>query len=111
MESSILLPLIRCVSSPEVVAVTLYDAFVQILTEGRLKEVPEWFPGARLNYAENVLRHNTDAIACTSARETGQIAHYSFRQLRNMVQELAAALRVNGLQVGDRVAGECLYIT
>ena len=71
-----------------------------------MKEVPVWFPGARLNYAENLLRFNNDNIAVTSARETGQIAHYSFRQLRNMVQALAAAMRVNGIQVGDRVAGE-----
>ncbi len=65
-----------------------------------------WFPGARLNYAENLLRFNNDSIAITSARETGQIAHYTFKQLRSMVQTLAAAMRVNGLQVGDRVAGE-----
>lgn len=71
-----------------------------------MKEVPIWFPGARLNYAENLLRFNNDSTAVTSARETGQIAHYSFKQLRSMVQTLAAAMRVNGLQVGDRVAGE-----
>ena len=71
-----------------------------------MKEVPIWFPGARLNYAENVLRHNTDAIAITAARATGQIAHYTFRDIRRRVEKLAAAMRVNGLQVGDRVAGE-----
>ncbi|KAF7793992.1 hypothetical protein EIP86_005118 [Pleurotus ostreatoroseus] len=78
----------------------------KILAEGRMKEVPVWFPGARLNYAENILRFNNDNIAVTSARETGQIAHYSFKQLRSMVQTLAAAMRINGLQAGDRVAGE-----
>ena len=70
-----------------------------------MKEVPIWFPGARLNYAENVLRHNTDAIACTSIRETGRILNYTFRQLRSMVREMAAAMRANGLEMGDRVAG------
>ncbi|EKM50935.1 uncharacterized protein PHACADRAFT_151363 [Phanerochaete carnosa HHB-10118-sp] len=75
-----------------------------IVTEGRLPELRTWFPGARLNYAENVLRFNGDAIAVTAARETGQVAHYSFRELRRMVGGLAAAMRASGLQVGDRVA-------
>ena len=67
--------------------------------------MPLWFPGARLNYSENLLRHDGDAIAVTAARETGQIVHYSFRRLREMVRDMAAAMRVNGLQKGDRVAG------
>lgn len=69
-----------------------------------MPETRTWFPGARLNYAENLLRFNGDNIAVTSARETGDVVHYSFRQLREMVRKLAAALRVNGLQCGDRVA-------
>ncbi|TCD70349.1 hypothetical protein EIP91_003701 [Steccherinum ochraceum] len=76
----------------------------KIITEGRFKEIPTWFPGARLNYAENLLCHDGDAIAVTAARESGEITHYSFRQLRNMVRDMAAAMRVNGLQTGDRVA-------
>ncbi|PSR79238.1 hypothetical protein PHLCEN_2v7096 [Hermanssonia centrifuga] len=69
-----------------------------------MSEVPIWFPGARLNYAENILRHNGDAIAVTSVREMGAIENYTFRQLRSMVRQLAAAMRANGLQLGDRVA-------
>ena len=71
-----------------------------------MPETRTWFPGARLNYAENLLRYNDDKIAVTSMRESGYVAHYSFRQVRDMVRDLAAALRVNGLQTGDRVAGE-----
>ncbi|KDQ57431.1 hypothetical protein JAAARDRAFT_35147 [Jaapia argillacea MUCL 33604] len=76
----------------------------KIVVEGRMKEVPTWFPGARLNYAENLLYRNDDAVAVTCSRETGIIAHYTFRQLRDMVKDVAAALKVNGLEVGDRVA-------
>lgn len=65
-----------------------------------------WFPEARLNYAENLLQRNDDGIACTAGGESGVVTHYSFRQLRTMVAELASALRVNGLEKGDRVAGE-----
>ena len=70
-----------------------------------MKEVPIWFPGALWNYAENILRYDGDRIACTCAKETGEVVHYSFRQLRTMVRDVAAAMRAHGLQVGDRVAG------
>ncbi|KAJ3555557.1 hypothetical protein NM688_g2508 [Phlebia brevispora] len=76
----------------------------KIIAEGRMKESPVWFPGSLWNYAENLLRHNSDAIACTSVRETGEITNYTFRQLRSMVKDLAAAMRADGLKVGDRVA-------
>lgn len=32
-----------------------------------IAEIPEWFQGSRLNYAENLLRHNNDQIAIYSA--------------------------------------------
>lgn len=70
-----------------------------------MMETPTWFPGAKLNFAENLLSHQHDAIAYTSIRETGLITHYTFREVRALVKEMAAALRVNGLQRGDRVAG------
>ena len=76
-----------------------------MIAGGRIKEIPNWFPGARLNFAENLLLRQHDAIAYTSIKENGTITHYTFRELRTMVQEMAAALRVNGLHIGDRVAG------
>ncbi|KAG5728825.1 hypothetical protein E4T56_gene4266, partial [Termitomyces sp. T112] len=78
----------------------------QIIVPGKLPEIPEWFPGSRLNYAENLLWHNNDRIACTASGESGKVTDYTFRELRELVKNMAAALRVNGLQVGDRVAGE-----
>ena len=69
-----------------------------------MPEVRTWFPGARLNYAENVLRFSGDNIAVTSVREFGSVKQYTFREVREMVRQLASALRVNGLQKGDRVA-------
>ncbi|KAI0935188.1 hypothetical protein AcW1_008828 [Taiwanofungus camphoratus] len=76
----------------------------EILKEGPTKELPIWFPGARLNYAENLLQHNDDTIACISARETGQVSYYTFRQLRQMAREMAASMKVNGVLPGDRIA-------
>lgn len=77
---------------------------------GKLPEIPVWFPEARLNYAENLLYRRDDATALTEARETGIITHVTFRELNERVRAMTAALRVNGLQVGDRVAGERNYL-
>ncbi|KAF9452755.1 acetoacetyl-CoA synthetase [Macrolepiota fuliginosa MF-IS2] len=76
----------------------------RVTVPGRFKEIPTWFPGALLNYAENLLWRKDDAVAITAARETGPIEHYTYRQLRGMVRQMASALRISGLQVGDRVA-------
>lgn len=81
------------------------DTPFKVITIGRIKEIPTWFPGAKLNFAENLLLRQHDAIAYTSIRETGSITHYTFRETRRLVEEMAAALRVNGLRIGDRVAG------
>ena len=36
-----------------------------------IADVPEWFPGSRLNYAENLLRFQDDAVAIYGASEYG----------------------------------------
>ncbi len=82
----------------------------QVITGGRMKEIPTWFPGAKLNIAENLLLRRHDAIAYTSIRETGSITHYTFREVNGMVEEMAAALRISGLRIGDRVAGMTLNV-
>lgn len=78
---------------------------------GKLPEVPIWFPDTRLNYAENVLQHQHDGIAINESTEAGPVANISFRELRERVRITAAALRANGLKIGDRVAGEIPSLT
>ena len=77
----------------------------RILEQGSIPEIPVWFPTARLNYAENLLSRKDDGIALTEATEDGRIVNVSFRELNERVRSMAAALRVAGLKVGDRVAG------
>ena len=64
-----------------------------------------WFPQARLNFAENLLRHRDDKPAIIFKSETGQAAHYSFSELYSNVAKTAAAMRASGVVSGDRVAG------
>jgi acetoacetyl-CoA synthetase len=75
-----------------------------IISPGNLPHRPLWFPAARLNYAENLLHRRDDAIAVTSADELGRVSHTSFRQLRMLVGEMAAALKGSGVTAGDRIA-------
>jgi acetoacetyl-CoA synthetase len=64
-----------------------------------------WFPEARLNFAENLLRRGDDGTALIGLLENGTRRTLSWRALRQEVAALAAALRAAGVAPGDRVAG------
>src|SRR5271169_4007181 len=64
----------------------------------------EWFPGARLNYAEHVLRKEragTDALLFVS--ETTPLTGVSWEAFAGQVRILATRLRELGVLPGDRV--------
>ena len=64
----------------------------------------EWFPGARLNYAENVLRRQRDGgIALLHASESRPLEALSWPELGRQVRIVATRLRALGVQPGDRV--------
>ena len=64
-----------------------------------------WFPGARLNFAENLLRYQDDRIALVSVLETGERRTLSYRQLAAAAMAFRAELAALGVEPGDRVAG------
>src|SRR6185437_979383 len=65
----------------------------------------EWFSGARLNYAENVLRREPGAgIALLHAGEDRPLEAMTWPQLGGQVRILATRLRALGVRPGDRVA-------
>jgi len=65
----------------------------------------KWFPGARLNFAENLLRHMDDSVALVSRTEEGRLSQTTYSDLYQKVGNLANALRKMGVLPGDRVAG------
>lgn len=72
---------------------------------------PNWFPEARLNYAENILAPGLamkpDAIAITAvSEEVDQSTELTFRDLEYKVAQWAETLRSLGVGIGDRVASE-----
>ncbi len=64
-----------------------------------------FFPGARLNFAENLLRRTDDGPALMFNGESRVHRTVSARELRRDVGRFADALRRAGIQAGDRVAG------
>jgi acetoacetyl-CoA synthetase len=66
---------------------------------------PRWFRGARLNFAENLLRFGDQRDAIVFWNELGRQRRLSFAELRAEVAHYAAALRGAGVAPGDRVAG------
>ncbi|XP_078410229.1 acetoacetyl-CoA synthetase [Cetorhinus maximus] len=72
-----------------------------------IADVPEWFKGSRLNYAENLLKHkDDDKVALYSASEgKDEIVKVTFGELKRDVALYAAALRKMGVKIGDRVVG------
>ena len=69
----------------------------------------EWFPGAKVNYAREVLRHADEAHAAgmpaiISEDELGQVREMSWPELKRQVASAALTLRELGVQRGDRVA-------
>lgn len=65
----------------------------------------QWFPGAELNFAENLLRFDDDQLALVAWNEEGRGRSLTYRQLRLEVGALASALEREGIQPGDRVGG------
>ncbi|XP_033828943.1 acetoacetyl-CoA synthetase [Periophthalmus magnuspinnatus] len=82
-----------------------YDEVVD--TSKKISDVPEWFRGARLNYAENLLKHaDQDKVALYATTEKNEeIVKVTFGELRRDVAVFAAAMRKMGIQTGDRVVG------
>ena len=64
-----------------------------------------WFPDARLNFAENLLRYRDDSPALVFWNEAGRQSEHSYAELYTEVSRLQQALRRQGVGPGDRAAG------
>lgn len=72
---------------------------------------PDFFSGARLNFAENLLFpagvdvKPSDVAVITATERPGDVVETSWAELREAVRRCAGALRAAGLRQGDVVAG------
>ena len=70
----------------------------------------QWFPHAKLNYAENLLRNwrtraAADAIIFHCEGDPNQRQHLSWQQLYRQTSQVASFLHKHGVKKGDVVAG------
>ena len=80
--------------------------FDEIVDDPKKMPGAKWFGGAKLNFAENLLRYRDDQTAIIFR---GEMMHESRRltyaELYREVARLAEALRATGVEAGDRVVG------
>ena len=79
-------------------------AYKRILNK-RIMPGADWFEGAELNFAENMLRFRDDHIAIISSREDKPDVVLTYNELYNLVAAFSVGLRKLGVKRGDRVAG------
>ena len=65
----------------------------------------KWFDGARLNFAENLLRYRDDRVALIFKGEGQPATRMTYAELYEEVARVARALKGCGVAAGDRVVG------
>ena len=75
-----------------------------VILDGDRMPGARWFPEARLNFSENLLRRRDDADAIVFWGEDRVRRRLSHRHLYDQVARVARALRTSGVKAGDRVA-------
>ena len=81
------------------------EPFHRVLSDAAQFPGASWFEGARLNFAENLLRVRSNKVALISRLENGQRSTTTYLELYQQVAQCAAAMRAMGVVCGDRVAG------
>jgi acetoacetyl-CoA synthetase len=79
------------------------DRGTGVLADGHLMPGSRFFPGARLNYAENLLGRDGDGEALVFRGENGDSRRMSWRELKAAVGAMQRALTAAGIGVGDRI--------
>jgi acetoacetyl-CoA synthetase len=76
-----------------------------VLVDAERMPGARWFPQARLNFAENLLRRRGTADALVFWGEDKVKRRLSYRELYDQVSRVVQALRAHGVTRGDRVVG------
>ena len=80
--------------------------YTRIVDNFEQMQETKWFPDAKLNFAENLLRYRDDRYAFVFKREgSDPVITMTYQEVYAEVAQVAAALRQAGVQVGDRVGG------
>ncbi|MBU1669593.1 MAG: acetoacetate--CoA ligase [Actinobacteria bacterium] len=79
--------------------------FEEVIEDATRMPGAKWFAGARLNFAENLLRFRDDREALVFKGEGREPVRMTYAELYDQVARLQKALKEAGVGIGDRVAG------
>ncbi|MEZ4598870.1 MAG: acetoacetate--CoA ligase [Syntrophotaleaceae bacterium] len=85
--------------------ITASREYQQVVDDPYRLPGPRWFAGARLNFAENLLRFRDQKTAIIFRDENHAALRMSYSELADRVASVAGALCETGVAPGDRVAG------
>jgi len=99
------------IAAPDAYHAALWDELGIVGDKGTAAFVPgeslrdaQFYPGARLNYAENLLQRRDGDTAIVAHRDDGTRRTITWAGLYDAVSQLEQALRAEGVARGDRVA-------
>ena len=81
------------------------ETYEKVVDDPKKMPGAQWFPGARLNFAENLLRHRDDHEAIVFKGEESAPVRLTYAQLYEQTAKMAKSLRDMGVEAGDRVVG------
>lgn len=81
------------------------DKGAMVLKDGDKMPGAKFFPDAKLNWAENLLRKRDDSQAVIFVDEKNRERILTAKELADYVSRLQQALKAAGVEPGDRVAG------
>lgn len=101
------------VTQPETFWNEIWDTFGVIgdkgaspyLVNGDKMPGAQWFPQAKLNFAENLLRYRDERTAIVFRNEGEQRVELTYAELYRKVAQVAGGLKQRGVGKGDVVAG------
>jgi acetoacetyl-CoA synthetase len=76
-----------------------------ILKDGGKMPGAQFFPEAKLNWAENLLKRRDDGLALVFLDEKGRERYLTYHELASEVGKVQQILKAQGVVAGDRVAG------
>ncbi|MGD8228577.1 MAG: acetoacetate--CoA ligase [Desulfobacteraceae bacterium] len=79
--------------------------YTEVVDELNKMPGAKWFSGAKLNFAENLLRYRDDQVALIFKGEEQDSTKMTYAELYDEVARVAKSLRDLGVQPGDRVVG------
>ena len=81
------------------------EPYTEVVDNIKVMPGAKWFSGAKLNFAENLLRFRDDQVAIKFKSEDKSVRELTYLELFQEVEKISHYLRELGVQKGDRVVG------